>query len=94
MAKDETVPATADAGPLRSRLYRPATGLLTRSFALAAAGAAIVFAVNHNDALLHLELSQGQALQAGLSFLTLVGHVSRGTPAEAAKPGTARGVRS
>ena len=73
MARDEAVLATADAGPLRSRLHRRATGLLTRSFALAATGAAIVFAVNHNDALLHLELSQGQALQAGLSYLALVG---------------------
>lgn len=68
-----TTPATADDGPPRSRIHRPATGLLTRALPLAATGAAIVFAVNHSSALFRSDLPPGQALQAGLSFTALVG---------------------
>ena len=90
MTPDETVPATVDAGPPRSRLHRWVPRLLTRSLALATAGAAVVFAVNHGDALVRLELSHGRALQAGLSFLALVGalaFVRRRKPREVVPPG-------
>lgn len=46
---------------------------LSTSFVLAAVGTALVLAVNHGDALLRLDLSWDRGLQAGLSFLALVG---------------------
>lgn len=85
-----TTPATADDGPPRSRIHRRATGPLTRSLALAATGAAIVFAVNHSDALFRSDLSPGQALQAGLGFIALVGAlavVRRRMPRNLVPPG-------